>query len=358
MSGGVDSAMTAWMLKKGGWEVHALHFLLPGPAKTLEKKTKAVRGISAFLGISLVLVDARPDFERLVLQPFTEEYFQGLTPNPCVICNEVMKFAGLFRTAGELGIPFIATGHYARVIREEHSEARLLRGVDPAKDQSYFLHRLASSCLRKTLFPLGDKKKPWVRERAKREKIPCHSFPESQEICFLAGKDYRGFIESRRGEGTPKKGRIIDRTGTVLGEHLGAHRYTIGQRKGLGIASSRPYYVREIRPATNEVVVARKEDLYFREVIAKDVKWIGGETPDSREVTAQIRYRHRAAPGILELISPGKIRLLFRKPQWAVTPGQALVCYDGDRVLGGGWICKENEEDISHHNAGMQGQSI
>ncbi len=346
MSGGVDSAMTAWMLKKCGWEVHALHFLLPGPAKTQEKKTETVHDISAFLGIPLVLVDVRPDFERLVVQPFTEEYFQGLTPNPCVLCNEVMKFAYLSRVAGELQIPFIATGHYARVIRKERSGVMLFRGVDPGKDQTYFLHRLASPGLRKTLFPLGAKKKSWVRERAKAEKIPCHSFPESQEICFLAGRDYRCFIESRRGKGAEKKGRIINKTGAILGEHLGAHRYTIGQRKGLGIASSRPYYVMEIRPATNEIVVARKEDLYSRQVIARDVKWIGGEVPRDREVTAQIRYRHRAAPGILELVGSGRIRLLFRKPQWAVTPGQALVCYDGDRVLGGGWICKENEKDI------------
>jgi tRNA-specific 2-thiouridylase len=346
LSGGVDSAMTAWMLKKNGWEVHALHFLLPGPAKARETKTKSVHDISAFLGIPLAFVDARPDFERLVLQPFTEAYFRGLTPNPCVLCNEVMKFAHLSRTAEELQIPFIATGHYARVIGKERSGAMLLRGMDPGKDQSYFLHRLASSCLRKTLFPLGDKRKSWVRERAKAEKIPCHSFPESQEICFLAGRDYRCFIESRRGEGAEKKGRIIDKTGTVLGEHPGAHRYTIGQRKGLGIASARPYYVMEIRPAANEIVVARKEDLYSREVIARDVKWIEREAPRCREVTAQIRYRHWAAPGILEMAGPGKIRLLFRKPQWAVTPGQALVCYDGDRVLGGGWICKENEEDV------------
>lgn len=347
LSGGVDSAMVASLLKEEGWEVHALHFLLPGPEEIQEKKTKTVRAISAFLGIPLQLMDVSPFFENLVLQPFMEAYFNGCTPNPCVLCNEVMKFEYLSRAAKEQHIPFVATGHYARLLRSKNSTGiSLLRGRDTGKDQSYFLHRIAPRQLRMTLFPLGRKMKSWVQDRAREEKIPCHSLPESQEICFLAGGDYRQFLETRRGKNLAEKGSIIDTSGTMLGEHQGAHRYTIGQRKGLGIASSRPYYVKEIRPRANEIVVARKEDLYSKEVIAQDVRWIEEEPLQEREVMAQIRYRHRAAPGVLRIVGPGEIRFRFHEPQWAITPGQALVCYDGDRVLGGGWIRKGDEENL------------
>jgi tRNA-uridine 2-sulfurtransferase len=347
LSGGVDSAMTASILKKEGWEVHALHFLLPGPEEVQEKKTKSVRAIAAVLDIPLQLMDVRPFFEDLVLHPFMEAYFNGLTPNPCVLCNEVMKFEYLSRAAKEQHIPFVATGHYARLIRRENpSRISLLRGRDAGKDQSYFLHRIDSRHLQITLFPLGEKQKSWVRDMARKAKIPCHSLPESQEICFLAGGDYRQFIETRKRENSGEEGHIVDKTGTVLGEHQGAHRYTIGQRKGLGIASSRPFYVKEIRMRANEIVVARKECLYSRDVVARDVRWIEGEPSPGKELLAQIRYRHLAAPGILRIAGNGKIHFRFHEPQWGVTPGQALVCYEGERVLGGGWICKENEKDI------------
>ena len=347
LSGGVDSAMAASLLKKGGWEVQGLHFLLPGPAEIQEQKTKTVRAIAAFLGIPLQLMDVRPLFEHLVLRPFMEAYFNGFTPNPCVLCNEVMKFEYLSRAAEEQQVPYVATGHYARLLRRENPIGiSLLRGRDTGKDQSYFLHRVKARSLQMTLFPLGEKTKSWVRDRAREKEIPCHSLPESQEICFLAGGDYRQFIETRKGSVVEKTGRIVDSGGTVLGEHRGAHRYTIGQRKGLGIAAPRPLYVKEIRPRTNEIVVAPKEGLYSREVIARDVRWIGEKPSPGSEVMAQIRYRHRAAPGVLETARPGKIRFRFHEPQWAITPGQALVCYDGDRVLGGGWIWKGDEEDL------------
>jgi len=347
LSGGVDSAMAACLLKEEGWEVHGLHFLLPGPGDSQEKKTETVRRISAFLDIPLQLMDVRPFFEHLVLRPFMEAYFNGITPNPCVLCNEVVKFEYLSRAAKERHIPFVATGHYARLLRSKNPTGiSLLRGQDTGKDQSYFLHRIGLHHLQMTLFPLGEKTKSWVWDRARKEKIPCHALPESQEICFLAGGDYRQFIETRKDENIENKGRIIDEAGGVLGEHRGAHRYTVGQRKGLGIASPRPFYVKEIRPRANEIVVARKEDLYSREVIARDVRWIGGEPSQEREVVAQIRYRHRAAPGVLRIVGPGKIRFRFHEPQWAITPGQAIVCYDGDRVLGGGWIRKGDEEDL------------
>ncbi len=347
LSGGVDSAVAAFLLKSEGWAVHGVHFLLSGPSEIQQKKTESVQAVCSFLDISLQLVDVRSSFEDLVLRPFTEAYFNGLTPNPCVLCNEVMKFEFLSRVAKEEHLPFMATGHYARLLLRQHSAGiSLLRGRDGGKDQSYFLHRIARDHLGKTLFPLGEKKKSWVRDIARKEKIPCRSLPESQEICFLAGGDYRHFIEARKGHYAEEKGAIIDTAGTVVGEHRGAHRYTIGQRRGLGIASPRPYYVKEIRMRTNEIIVARREELYSRSVLARDIRWIEEEPMSGEDLLAQIRYRHRAAPGVFEMVSPGMMHFRFHEPQWAVTPGQAIVWYDCDRVLGGGWICREHEKDI------------
>lgn len=347
LSGGVDSTMAAWLLTKEKWDVLGVHFLLSGGRKANAGKIEAVRAAARYLDVPLKIVDIRPSFERLVLQPFVDAYSKGFTPNPCVVCNEAVKFEYLFRMASQQGIPRIATGHYARVDREKGTTGiRLFRGHDPNKDQSYFLHRVGQAYLERVLFPLGEKTKSWVRDQAGRLGIPSHSAPESQEICFLSGNDYRQFIETRRGREAGKKGPIVDKTGKVLGEHHGAHRYTIGQRKGLGIASSSPYYVKELRPSANEVLVGRKQDLFSREVVAENVVWIEDRPCHGSELQAQIRYRHKASPGILHIPSPDKVRFVFHEPQWAVTPGQALVCYEGDRVLGGGWICKGNGKDF------------
>lgn len=347
LSGGVDSAVAALLLKQEGWAVQGVHFLVPGPTEVQDERSTAVRVMSAFLDIPLQIEDVGPLFENLVLQPFLEAYSNGLTPNPCVMCNEVMKFKFLLKIAERQGAHFVATGHYARVLMRDDAEGPLLlRGRDTHKDQSYFLHRLPASLLQSTLFPLGEKRKTWVREQARERRIPGHSASESQEICFLAGGDYREYLESRIGRPHKRKGCIVDTAGTVIGEHRGTYRYTVGQRKGLGIASSRPYYVKEIRAHANEIVVARKENLYSREVMAQQVRWISGAPAGEREVTAQIRYRHRPAPGVLKILGPERIAFRFHEPQWAVTPGQALVCYDGDRVLGGGWICRSHEKDL------------
>ncbi len=344
LSGGVDSAMAAWFLKQEGRNVRGVHFLLPGDEATQAKRINAAEAVSGHLEIPLEVVDIRSAFEEQVIGPFVEAYCKGFTPNPCVRCNARVKFEYLARTADRLGIPLMATGHYARLEEAEDGRGKsLLRGSDPEKDQSYFLHRLGQAHLERTVFPLGNLIKSRVRIRANEVGIPSCSAPESQEICFLPKNDYRRFIEQREGKGKRSKGIIVDEAGSVLGEHLGAYRYTIGQRKGLGIASSRPYYVKELRPGANEVVVARKEALYCTKVTAVGFKWMDSVPHQGREVEAQIRYRHRAAKGSLKIISPEKVVFTFNKPQWAVTPGQALVCYDGDRVLGGGWICKSDE---------------
>jgi len=345
MSGGLDSSMAAALLKSAGWEVHGLHFLLPAPALITDARIKAVQMVAEHLQIPFEIIDIREDFERLIIDPFVDAYLQAMTPNPCVRCNALVKFEYLLRYARENGIHFIATGHYARLgTGDERRGVKLLRGRDGSKDQSYFLHRIGQAYLSRTVFPLGEMSKEEAKEQAREMGLPVHSVPESQEICFIPENDYRLFVETRMGPGVNRRGNIVSTDGQKLGEHEGAYRYTIGQRQGLGIASSRPYYVKEIRPEANEVVIARREALFCRRVEANRFHWIGEMPPENvMEAQAQIRYRHRVAPGSLEVISHDEVRFTFDEQQWAVTPGQALVCYDGLRVLGGGWI-KRNAE--------------
>jgi len=337
LSGGVDSAMAALLLKREGWEVHGLHCILSPTSPNMKER---VREIADRIGIPLEIIDLQERFERRIVAPFCNAYLKGLTPNPCIRCNQEIKFEALYHYCIEKGIHCLASGHYARVdVRE--GRAYLLRGLDTRKDQSYFLQRLSQECLSRAVFPLGDMTKEEIRRQAGAMGLPCHLRPESQEICFMDGMDYREFVEKRQGPGIRRKGAIITDEGALLGEHEGAYRYTIGQRHGLGIASSEPYYVKEIRPDVNEVVVARREALFTNVIHAMGTNWID-EPP--REgcagMSAQIRYRHRAARGRLEVLSSDQVRFIFDTPQWAITPGQALALYDGERLIGGGWMMR------------------
>ncbi len=340
LSGGVDSSLSAALLKREGWEVHGLHFLIPSDPETIESRAGRVKTVADRLEIPLQTFDLRKIFKRQIIDPFIDRYFQGVTPNPCVMCNELIKFEYLLQYAEEHGIDCLVTGHYVRLRkRGENAPVDLLRGEDGGKDQSYFLHRLSQKYLSRAVFPLGGMKKSEVREMARKIGLPVHSAPESQEICFLPGRDYRHFIERERGRGAVRRGHIIDDDGEILGKHDGAYRYTIGQRKGLGIASSEPYYVKEIRPEENKVVVGRRMELYSKKAGAGFFAWTSGEPRQkAMMVHAQVRYRHRPAPGRLEIIAGDRVNFIFDEPQWAITPGQALVCYEGDRVMGGGWI--------------------
>ena len=346
LSGGVDSSVAAALLKQEGWEVRGVHFLLPGSLRNEEERVASVRRITEHLRIPLDVVNLQELFTRRIVEPFADLYLKGLTPNPCVLCNETVKFDQLLRGADELGFPCVATGHYAIVARLDQS-AELRRGQDRKKEQSYFLHRLDRLRLARVLLPLGGLTKEETRGLATRMGLPSVSEPESQEICFVPGNDYRSFLESHRGEGIRKAGHIVDLDGRRVGEHLGAYRFTIGQRHGLGIASSRPYYVVEILADRNQVVVGREENVYSRTVEAEGASWIAGEAPGRTEgLLAQVRYRHQAAPGRLEVLPEGKVIFEFEGPQWAVTPGQALVFYDGDRVLGGAWISRGARDQV------------
>ena len=343
LSGGVDSSLAAALLKASGHRVHGLHFILPSSEEIIQQRMARVQIISDSLAIGLDTVDLRSIFERDLIAPFVNAYLEGRTPNPCVRCNPLIKFEQMRHYAMQHQFDFMATGHYVRIKRwGKQNPVTLWRGKDSQKDQSYFLHRLHQRHLSKTIFPLGHMLKTQTRNRAREMGIACHEDRESQEICFIPGMDYRQVIESRRKSAVPMKGPIINLQGKIVGEHRGIHRYTIGQRHGLGIASSRPYYVKALEPKDNRVIVGRREDLFSKAVFATDLHWISPFDPTEHAgLSAQIRYRHKPASGRLEMISPGTARFIFDQPQMAVTPGQALALYDGDRVLGGGWIVQD-----------------
>ena len=344
LSGGLDSSLAAALLKSAGWDVHGLHFLLPASPSRADVRLKRVGEIAERLNIPLHIMDLREIFSEVIINPFIDSYLGGLTPNPCVVCNELIKFKYLLYYAEEKDLHRISTGHYVRLKkRSKPSVTELLRGRDRRKEQSYFLHRLDQSYLAKAVFPLGEMTKDEARNKAGEMGLPLLSIPESHDICFLPENDYRLFINEKRGTEINRPGNIIDVCGNIAGKHKGAFRYTIGQRHGLGIASPLPYYVKEVRPETNEVVVGRRNELYLNVVEAEDFGWVEGIIPEKQTgLYAQIRYRHKPGTGSLEIISPHKVRFKFDEPEWAVAPGQALVCYEGERVIGGGWITKED----------------
>jgi tRNA-specific 2-thiouridylase len=340
LSGGLDSSVSAALLKSAGWEVYGLHFLLPANDSATAARKEAVQKVAAFLKIPLRTVDLREPFNQHIIDPFVDAYLRGRTPNPCVMCNPLIKFEHLLRFAERNDIRCFATGHYVKLRKKkEDSVVELLRGKDEHKDQSYFLQRLNQTFLSRAVFPVGDMTKEDAVQKARKMGLPGFSIPESQDICFLPGNDYRLFLEGQKGDEIGRRGNILNTQGELVGEHKGTYRYTIGQRHGLGIASPRPYYVKELRPETDEVIVGRKEELFSGTVLATSFNWVE-DSPFKGDGTAQaqIRYRHSAASGILEVISPDKVKFTFDTPQWAITPGQFLCCYDGDRVIGGGVI--------------------
>jgi len=349
LSGGVDSSLTLVLLKDQGFAVSGLHFLLPTAPEKLEARRQSVVKVGEVLDIPVAFINLQDAFTRIVIQPFIRSYSQGLTPNPCVVCNALIKFDQMLQYANKHDIDYIATGHYAAIAHASGGRSELRRGKDRSKDQSYFLHRLHHTQLSRILFPLSQWTKKETKEKARQLDLPTYNEPESQEICFLPRDDYRLFLEAHLDPNQIKPGEITDEQGRILGEHQGVHRYTIGQRQGLGIASERPYYVKEIRPDQHKVIVGRKEEIFSSIVEAIDFHWlitekeqkILVEAQPAAPISAQVRYRHEAAGGRLEILPHGKVRFEFNEPQWAVTPGQALVCYQEDLVIGGGWIAKE-----------------
>jgi tRNA-specific 2-thiouridylase len=342
ISGGIDSACAAAILKEDGWEVVGIHLVLPLPLKQREEKLRRTSLVSDELDIAVYPLDVRNFFQKRVIDYFINAYYLGLTPNPCVVCNHMVKFERIISWMNGKGINFIATGHYARLRRSSDlSYIDLLKGEDKQKDQSYFLHRLGQSHLSKTLFPLGGMTKAEIYKEAEERGLSALMHPESQEICFIPDNNYRSFFKRRNDTSMLSGGNIIDLEGNVLGVHSGIYAYTIGQRQGLGIAAKEPLYVCQIKPETNTIVVGPKKALFSSSLTAVDFNWIGiRRVEKTLRVRAQIRYRHEPADGTLTIISPDIVHFEFDRPQWAITPGQAFVCYEGERVLGGGWIKK------------------
>ncbi|MGD1216055.1 MAG: tRNA 2-thiouridine(34) synthase MnmA [Terriglobales bacterium] len=369
MSGGVDSSAVAAMLHAEGRNVIGLTMQLwnqrrlaghEGMPESVQGRCCSIddvydaRRVAETLGIPYYVVNHEERFERDVVRPFVEEYLAGRTPIPCSLCNNHLKFDQLLVVARQIGADQIATGHYAQVVFDERLNRWLLkRPADKSKDQTYFLFGLTQEQLSRTLFPLGGMTKPEVRELARKHNLVIAEKPDSQEICFVPGGDYKRFLEAYLTEQGEKPARIagekiagemvggemVTTDGKVIGEHAGVHNFTVGQRKGLGVATGSPLYVIQIRNDTRQVVVGKDEELYSRTLRARRVNLIStAELREPMRVAVKIRHKHQPAPAIIESAGPDEVRVTFDEPQRALTPGQAAVFYDGDIVVGGGWI--------------------
>src|SRR5260221_3309077 len=368
MSGGVDSSTVAAMLRAEGHTVVGLTMQLwnQGRLAGREGMPEQVQGrccsiddvydarrVAEDLGIPYYVVNHEDRFEQDVVRPFVQEYLSGRTPIPCSLCNNHLKFDQLLLTARQIGADLLATGHYARCeFDPERNRWLLRRAADTAKDQTYFLFGLTQEQLSRTRFPLGNMNKPQVRELARQHGLALAEKPDSQEICFVPGGDYKKFIDaylSEQGDSFPDiSGEVVTTDGKVLGHHDGSHNFTAGQRKGLGVATGSPLYVININGAEGRVTVGGNDDLLSRTLIARDLNWIavdglhdsGADANAPMRITAKIRHRHEPAPAVLEPAPNGEVRVTFDQPQRAITPGQAVVVYDGALVLGGGWIAE------------------
>lgn len=348
MSGGVDSSVAGYLLREQGYDVAGVTMKVWPQDCISRAEDKCcgpqaiadARSVAHSLGIPHYVVDEADQFERVVIDYFSSEYQAGRTPNPCVMCNEKLKFGSLWQKAQSLGCDYIATGHYA-IIEHERERVVLRKGVDLRKDQSYFLFSLRQAQLRRALTPLGAMSKPQIREIARSLGLKVADKVDSQEICFVPGNDYKNFLRDHLGEGKFHRGGIYDLSGNFVAEHDGIELFTIGQRKGLPGGSARPRYVIDIDPETNRVFVGEAEDLFVNEFEIERVNWSSrAPTLEPINVTVKIRYSHPGTPALLQPLEDGRAVVRLTEPQKAVTPGQAAVCYEGDVVVAGGWICR------------------
>ena len=349
MSGGVDSSVAAWLLLQQGYEVIGVTMQIwQDEEEEIQQENGGCCGLSAVddarrvawkLGIPYYVMNFKEEFREHVMDYFVGEYLCGRTPNPCIACNRYVKWESLLQRSMTIGADYIATGHYAQVERLDNGRYALKKSVTAAKDQTYALYNLTQDQLAHTLMPVGAYTKDEIRQMAEKIGLSVAHKPDSQEICFIPDHDYAKFIEENTGE-KPDSGNFVDRSGKVIGRHEGITHYTVGQRKGLNLSMGHPVFVTELRPDTNEVVIGEAEDVFTDHLICDKLNWmaIDGLNGKTMQVTAKIRYSHKGAPCEIREIGEDQVECQFAGNVRAVTPGQAVVFYDGDYVVGGGTI--------------------
>lgn len=348
MSGGVDSSVAAYLLKEQGYDVIGVTMQIwQDEDRAIQEENGGCCGLSAVddarrvaadLGIPYYVMNFKKEFKRDVIDYFIEEYRQGRTPNPCIACNRYVKWESLLKRSLDIGAAYIATGHYARIVKLDNGRYTLMRSATLAKDQTYALYNLTQEQLSCTLMPVGEYSKDEIREIAETINLQVASKPDSQDICFVPDGDYASFIEETTGEKVVP-GNFVDLDGNILGQHKGIIHYTVGQRKGLGLSLGKPVFVLEIRPETNEVVIGDNEDALSYTLRANRINFMSVEDLEGdKRVFAKIRYNHKGAWCTVKKCGEDEILCTFEEPQRAITPGQAVVLYDGDYVFGGGTI--------------------
>ncbi|WP_448864956.1 tRNA 2-thiouridine(34) synthase MnmA [Clostridium sp.] len=349
MSGGVDSSVAAWLLKEQGYDVIGVTMQIWQDETNVEQEEHGgccglsavddARRVAERLEIPYYVMNFKKEFKENVMDYFVQEYLDGHTPNPCIACNRYVKWESLLQRSLEIGADYIATGHYARVRKLPNGRYAICKSATAAKDQTYALYNLTQHQLAHTLMPVGEYTKDKIREMAEEIGLPVAHKPDSQEICFVPDNDYAKFIEENS-DCRIDEGNFVDKYGNILGRHKGITHYTVGQRKGLNLALGHPVFVTEIRPETNEVVIGENEDVFSKRLTCRNLNWMAIEELGDQEmrVSAKIRYSHKGASCMIRKIGEDRVECLFDEPQRAATPGQAVVFYDGEYVVGGGTI--------------------
>ena len=341
LSGGVDSSVAAYLLKKQGYDVIGvtMHMWQPENDESEPSSITDARKVAEALGIPYYVMDFKEVFEEKVMNYFVEEYLQGHTPNPCTTCNRFVKWEALLERSRQLGADYIATGHYARIFQLPNGRYTIKTSATAAKDQTYALYNLTQEQLAHTLMPVGEYTKEEIRQIAEEAKLPVAQKKDSMEICFIPDNDYASFIEKKAGDRVPGPGNFVTKEGQVIGKHKGITHYTIGQRKGLNIAMGHPVFVTKICSKTGDVVLGDNQDVFSNILVCDHLNFMGMEDiTEPRRVMAKIRYAHKGDMCLLERINETRIRVTFEHPVRAITPGQAVVFYEQDYVLGGGTI--------------------